>query len=1139
MKLFKFLSICTFLLALTFPNPATAQSIVSGQIDGRVTDATGAVVPNATVNLSSAEIGYSASTSSDNEGVFHFPLVKPGPYVVTVTKEGFATAKRNIVVSLGQVSNVPIPLEVSGKTETVEITTAVPLLQTENANLATTVSRASIENIPSPGQDITNFAMTTPGVTLSTGAGYGNITANGLPGTSNLYTVNGNDYNDPYLNLNNSGASNLLLGANELQEITVVTNGYTGQYGRMAGANVNYTTKGGTNQFHGNANYYYNGSVLNANDWFANNQVGGFTPRPHAVSNEWAGSVGGPIIKDKLFFFFDYEGLRYVLPGGGLTYIPTTDFANATLANLQANNPGAVPFYTNIFNLYNGAKGGANATPEPGNCGALSGLPVYGQPGMTFDDGTAGPSFLTCAKSYTSNVNNLNSEQLYSITGDWNITPKDTLRLRYKHDWGTQATGTDPVNSVFNANSVQPEWDGQGLWTHVFSGTKTNQFVFSGLYYSAIFGPPDINAALATFPTTITFNDGAFTNMGGTDNNYPQGRKVTQYQFVDDFSWTLGKHIVKFGGNFRRNDISSFAMYPNTSGTITENSLQDFYNGYISTAGGGQATQAFTNFGNQPIAYFSLGLYAQDEWKVTSQLTMTLALRWDHNSPEVCQHDCFTRLASQFSDLTHDATIPYNQAVLTGLHQAFPSYDANTWGPRIGFSWTPDTHGLSKPNSTVIRGGFGLFSDLYPGFLADRFITNLPNVSSFAVAPAAGNDNIPISPDQANNAFTQLAASNAELQSQFASGGTIGSIQAALPSFSTPTFNSIANHIKNPQFLEWNLQVQQAIGSNTSVSVNYVGNHGYNIFINNTGVNTYCKVCGLPTYVANFGDLPNATIDPRFAAIREYGNAGISNYNGLTVNLTERMSHGLQFAFNYTYAHSLDEVSNGGLLQYSLQTGGDSIVQQVDPYNLSHNYGNSDYDFRHFISANYYYQMPFKSENKALNALIGGWQISGTVFWRTGQPFSVYNSLISSRIFGNNTYANRVIADYLGGSTTCSGPGSDPTVSCLGASFAGYQAQSDFGNTGRNFFRGPQYFNTDFSLFKDFHFTESMLFTVGASAYNVLNHPNFANPYDNAGNPGLFGQILNTVGAPNSPYGNFQGATVNGRVLQIMGKFRF
>jgi len=320
MKLFKFLSICTFLLALTFPNPATAQSIVSGQIDGRVTDATGAVVPNATVNLSSAEIGYSASTSSDNEGVFHFPLVKPGPYVVTVTKEGFATAKRNIVVSLGQVSNVPIPLEVSGKTETVEITTAVPLLQTENANLATTVSRASIENIPSPGQDITNFAMTTPGVTLSTGAGYGNITANGLPGTSNLYTVNGNDYNDPYLNLNNSGASNLLLGANELQEITVVTNGYTGQYGRMAGANVNYTTKGGTNQFHGNANYYYNGSVLNANDWFANNQVGGFTPRPHAVSNEWAGSVGGPIIKDKLFFFFDYEGLRYVLPGGGLTY---------------------------------------------------------------------------------------------------------------------------------------------------------------------------------------------------------------------------------------------------------------------------------------------------------------------------------------------------------------------------------------------------------------------------------------------------------------------------------------------------------------------------------------------------------------------------------------------------------------------------------------------------------------------------------------------------------------------------------------------------------------------------------------------------------------------------------------------------
>ncbi len=180
-------------------------------------------------------------------------------------------------------------------------------------HLATTVDDKTIGLQPSPGQDITNYALTTPGVTLSTGAGYGNFTANGLPGTSNLYTVNGNDYNDPYLNLNNSGASNLLLGANELQEITIVTNGYTGEYGRQAGANVNYTTKSGSNKFHGNGTWFWNGRYLNANDWF--NNGGGpaaiaspQAPRPFANSNQWAGSFGGPIKKDKLFFFYDNEG---------------------------------------------------------------------------------------------------------------------------------------------------------------------------------------------------------------------------------------------------------------------------------------------------------------------------------------------------------------------------------------------------------------------------------------------------------------------------------------------------------------------------------------------------------------------------------------------------------------------------------------------------------------------------------------------------------------------------------------------------------------------------------------------------------------------------------------------------------------
>jgi len=1090
-------------------------------------DPSGAAAPNATVNLSSSETAFNENTTTSATGAFHFPLVKPGNYTMTVALSGFTTLKRTVVVSLGQVTNVALQLEVGRAEQTIEVTAESPLLHTENANLATTVDQRTIENIPSPGQDITNYAMTTPGVALSTGAGYGNLTANGLPGTSNLYTVNGNDYNDPYLNLNNSGASNLLLGANELQEITVVTNGYTGQYGRQAGANVNYTTKGGTNSFHGNAAWYYNGNAMNANDWF-NNASDPITPRPHAVSNQWAASVGGPIKKDKLFFFFDAEGLRYVLPGGGgPVYVPTQAFATATQANINSIFGGSSPssaFYQNIFKLYAGAPGINRATPEAGDCGTLAGLTING---VTFDNGPGTPG-INCAQTFRSTVNNLNTEKLWAGTVDWNASSKDTLRFRYKDDRGVQATGTDPINPIFNANSVQPEDDGQMVWTHVLNPRMTNQFIMAGMYYSAIFGPPNIKASLAVFPTTLIFADGApFNNMGGSDNNYPQGRNVTQIQFVDDFSWTKGRHVIKFGANFRKNYISDFSMYPNTSGSVTFGSMADFYNGSMGAAGLSILSQSFANFGVQRVIYYSLGFYVQDEYKMSRNLTLTLALRLDRNSPETCAANCFARFATQFQDLNHDVTIPYNQAVVTGLHQAFPSMQTLAAGPRIGFAWTPNTH-FSKPGSTVIRGGFGVFPDLYPGFLADRFITNLPSVSSFSTSSGA------ITPAEAGSAWTQVANQNAALQGGFSSGGTHASLGIH------PNFNSIANNINNPTYYEWNLQVEQAIGPNTVVSANYVGNHGTNIFMVVTGVNTYCRVCGTAAHPANFGDLPNVAPDARFASVRQYQNGGISNYDGLTLNLTRRFSKGFQGTFNYTYSHSRDDVSNGGLLPYSTQTGGDSITQQMDPHNINKNYGNSDYDFRHYVSANFYYALPLKAGNKALNMLVGGWNTGGTIFFRTGEPFTVYNTGITSGLFGNRTYLTRVIADYQGGATVCSGPaGAGGTGNCLtGATFASAAGQSDFGNVARNFFHGPGYFDMDALLFKDFHITEQTAFTLGATAYNVLNHPNFANPINNAA-LASFGNIQNTVTQPNSPYGNFQGAAVSGRVLQLMLKFKF
>jgi hypothetical protein len=1128
----RFLRFFALLMLVGFSfNQAWAQSVVSGEIDGTVTDATGAVVANAAVNLSSSETGFNESTTTGANGAFRFALVKPGSYTLTITVSGFSTVKRTVTASLGQATTIAVKLEVGAKSESIEITAESPLLHTENANLASTVDSKAIELLPSPGQDITNYAMTTPGVTLSTGGGYGNFTANGLPGTANLYTVNGTDYNDPYLNLNNSGASNLLLGANELQEIAVVTNGYTGEYGRQAGANVNYTTKSGSNKYHGNATWFYNGTNLNANDWFANNTSpdGGVTPstpRGHAVSNQWAGSFGGPIKKDKLFFFYDNEGLRYVLPGGGLTWVPTAAFRQATLANLAANNPSAVPFYTNIFNLYKGAPGSSAATPDPGNCGNLSGSTING---VTFDNGPGTPG-VVCANKYFSTVNNLNTERLQSITVDLNATQKDTLKFRYKQDRGVQATGTDPINAAFNANSIQPEDDGQMIWTHVINSHTTNQFIASGLYYSALFGPPNLPAALAVFPTTIAFNDGQFANMGGGDNVYPQGRNVAQYQFVDDFSWTRGNHGIKFGTNFRRNNISSFAAGPNTSGLVTINDLNDFYNGVISAAGTSTIGKNFANALEQPISYYSLGLYIQDEWRATSKLKLTLAVRADRNSAELCGHNCFSRLGNPFGSIPHDATIPYNQAIVTGLNQAFPNLEKVVFAPRGGFAY-------SVNNGLVIRGGLGLFSDLYPGFLADRFITNSPNVTSFTVqGVTGGNDNIPIAPGTTlggvPDGFTQAKSSDTAFRNGFANGGTLASITAASPLFTVPNFNSIATSVKNPKYMEWNLMVEKAIGSRTSLTLNYVGNHGYDEFINNVGLNTSCVKSASHGCPAS---LPRTTADLRFKNLGEVSNSGVSNYHGLTATLTRRLSKGLQGIFNYTYSHSLDTLSNGGLLPYSTNTGGDSFRVQFDPYNLhSPNYGNSDYDFRHAISANYFYELPLKSQNHFLNAAIGGWAISQTVYYRSGEAFSIYRTGSS---FGLKNGTNeRVLLDYISGPTTCT----VPNTPCFGATtFGSRLAQADFGNTARNFYRGPHYINSDFSIFKNFQIRESgMGLTLLADAYNVFNHPNFANPQDNRSGS-QFGTITGTVTEPNSPYGNFQGAAVSGRVLQLGLKFKF
>jgi hypothetical protein len=1150
------LMLCCVLASWVFAFTATtlAQNVVTGGISGTVTDPSGAVVPNATLTLKSNATGESQTTTTGSTGLYNFPLLKPGSYSVSIAESGFKGLSQKVDVLLGQVTPVNIKLAVGNASETVEVTGAAPLLQTEDANISTTFTPTQIENLPTPGGDITSYAQTAPGVLMNTqaGFGYGNFSAFGLPATSNLFTLNGNDENDPFLNLNNSGSSNLLLGQNEVQEVAVVSNGYTAQYGRQAGVQVDYSTKSGSNAFHGNANYWFDSSGFNANEWFLKEgQISSGQPNqsPFAVANQWAASFGGPIVKDKLFFYVDQEGLRYVLPSVQRIFLPTPNFANQILGNIGATQPAQLPYYTQLMNLYKGAPSYAAGAAAPNNisafdtsgaggCGDYAGAAsLIG--GLPFG-GAAGQQ--PCLFSTDTSGENENREWLLTTRIDYNISSSDKIFGRFKVDHGQQPTGTDLIDpKVFSSQSNQPEYEGQINETHVFSPTMVNNFIVAGLWYSAVFEPDSGQAAvLSTLGmSSILFGNNLLSTLGGTQPNspdldFPQGRHSTMAQITDDLSITKGAHTFKMGINFRRDDISDYDAQLASGGFMTFNSLADFVNG-TPTYPNEAFTQVFSSAPEAPLAFYSMGLYFQDEWRVNSNLKLTLALRGDRNSNAVCQSDCFARLDNPFSQISHNVDIPYNQAILSNQHSAFPNIEKLALQPRIGFTYNPP--GLSN---TVFRGGIGVFSDLYQGLLLDSMYENSPTTNIFTVFPGAFGITNPLAPTAPGSVTSTAAADNAAFLKGFASGGTLASITAANPGFQPPNYFSMANHINNPKYLEWNFEVQQAIGSKMSLNLNYVGTHGYDTLIQNPGLNAFLAPGSTP-----FGGLPiGAAPDPRFGTVDELSSIGRSNYNGVTATFTRRMSYGFQMSANYTFSHSLDDLTstNPGT-PYSLVN---SLVRQVNPFNFdAGTYGPADSDARHNFTANYVWNMPHRFQNRLTELALGGWGVAGTFFAHSGVPFTA--GTLEPQILNLGTFGGP-IAEFLGGSNGagCDNPGSNYAVSpnqCLVASqFAAPGGvpggQNVWNNVARNYFRSPQYFDTDLTLMKNFLVTERVKLQLGANLFNVLNHPNFFTPSSNVASPN-FGQLFATAGQPTSPYGSFQGAGVTGRLIQMQAKLIF
>ena len=527
-----------------------------------------------------------------------------------------------------------------------------------------------------------------------------------------------------------------------------------------------------------------------------------------------------------------------------------------------------------------------------------------------------------------------------------------------------------------------------------------------------------------------------------------------------------------------------------------------------------------------PIASWGLGFYAQDEWSVKSNLKVTLSLRFERNSNPVCQFNCFANFNAPWNALSSvtsadPGSVPYSSDIASGLHQAYPGTDAISPSPRIGFNWSPMAN-----HKTVLSGGFGIFYDSPAEGLVDELLTNPPVSVAIRVRPSAGT--LPFDP--AGGPATWAASANA-----FSLKSTYGQISSALTAlgsnFAAPAVSALSGTIHNPEYQEWNLQVQQELTHSLVLIANYSGNHGIKEIYSNAWPNAFDQFGLYPGTPGVPSNVPVAN----YGTVTTYQNGARSNYNGLSISARQRFGHGFTFNFNYTWSHALDEASNGGIFA----ADNDSILGQINPLSLrANNYSNADYDIRHNFNGDFVYQPSLHTGHKFVDSALGGWQIAGKLFWRSGRPFSVTDGNSALGNGGGSILATPLT--NIGLQTSC---GESAAITpCLnadafvnGANISNYTGWSPLS---RNSFRGPNFFDLDSSIYRTFTIAERLKFAFGIQAFNLLNHPNFGLP-DSTYGDSTFGQITSMASVPTSPYGNFLGFDSSPRTIQLSGKLTF
>ncbi len=1162
-RCFRYTCACAMLFTMVNPKTSGAQSGTSSAIFGTVTDRSGAVVTDARVTATNVETKASRTGATNSAGRFLFSQVNPGKYVVTVQASGWEQqTSQPAEVGLGRTVTMNFTMSVASTSQSVEVKADQTLLSLENPNTTTTIESKTIASLPNPGQDLTFLAQFAPGALMNTAGssndakapgGYGNVEFNGLPATSNGYILDGYDSNDPWLGLNIGLSTNLVIGLDAVDEATVNTNSYSVDQGRYGASQINYFTKSGSNHFHGDFYELWNGSILNAEDFFlhANDTPDNAARKPRSTVNEFGVSVGGPLRRNKLFFFTHFEGIRIALPLVSQVVAPSTAYQQYVLGQLAAGGvdpitgatlpaePEEIPFYQSMFDLDRSAAGSPVAVSSCPLDASGAHLPGTQSNGNLFE-GTG------CANQRQVSLTNSDSENLIVLKIDETIDANNSAWIRFQQDTGLQAAYTDPINPIFNSYSPQPQRTLVAGYTHLFSPNLVNQFNPGASWYSSIFEPENFAQVLSTFPIVLTAgsNDAPFTTIGGNDNTYPQGRNVTQWQVNDNLIWTFGKHTAKFGVNTRRIDVSDYDLGVGSVATALYEDLAQFTYGAAYTE-----SETYPVSLKERIAAGNLDAYAMDSYKPSARVTLMAGMRTTWNTNPVNQQRLFARPAGSFLDIAHRINQPLDEVIHTGVRDLFSATPLLVWQPRVSAAY-------EAARGTVLHTGFGVFNDIIPAQIGDLAATNAPYAPTFVGGIGGQVGGVAIAPHVPGSAADATLSAEERFQSVFEAGGepcsglASGSPNCPL-AVSLNSFSS--GKLKTPYYYQYNFGIEQKAGKNGAAWLDYVGTRGvhepYQVQLN--GYQTVCAGC--------FAPFPyEQPLDKRFGNVNEFQTNANSSYSGLQVSITQQFG-GLSLKANYTLSHCLDEVSNGGLLSFSTE----GILSPL-PGELSRQYGNCDYDVRHNASAFGIYKIPFRSSRRALRAIFGGWSFSETAFLHSGLPFTVLSQPYTADGRGvfqwsGPQFARRVPGVPLYRKTPYPGVtvagtkqwiNPEAFVSVVDATTGGCVggdsiSHCQFGDAGRNTVRGPHFTDSDIYLTKTFPLGDKTLLRFDTQMFNALNHPNFALPESvEAGVPGSyipakFGTIESTISPPTGLLGVGLGGDSSPRMIAFQARVEF